>query len=95
MIGKDKFLSNVPQCQLGIHVIVPVPGDLVFVSSCLVSLIIQVKWKENSGSLLRPHLTNSPDFATGQCANFTPLSQYCAIFIDCAQANRAGISSGD
>jgi hypothetical protein len=36
---KDTFLLSVRQCRPDIHVDVPVPGDLVFVSSCLVSLI--------------------------------------------------------
>jgi len=85
MIGTDKSLLSVRQYLLDIHVIVPVPGDRVFVSSCLVSLIIQVRWKENSGPLLRPHLTNSCNMRRGQCAKFTPMSHSWAILLDCAQ----------
>ena len=37
---RDTFLLSVRRCRPDNHVDVPVPGDLVFVSSCLVSLIL-------------------------------------------------------
>ncbi|AIF92628.1 hypothetical protein SS17_1041 [Escherichia coli O157:H7 str. SS17] len=39
---------SVRRCRPDNHVDVPVPGDLVFVSSCLVSLILVSGGKENS-----------------------------------------------
>jgi len=53
--GMDTFLSISPRYPLDIHVDVPVPGDLVFVSSCLVSLILWSGGKENSGRKLCSH----------------------------------------
>ncbi|WP_218672589.1 hypothetical protein, partial [Salmonella enterica] len=43
-----------------INVDVPVPGDLVFVSSCLVSLIFVSGGKENSDYKMCNHTTRIP-----------------------------------
>ncbi|HFG1074881.1 hypothetical protein [Klebsiella pneumoniae] len=42
----DTFLSIFPRYPPDIRVGVPVPGDLVFVSSCLVSLILDLVEKK-------------------------------------------------
>ncbi|ECT5765374.1 hypothetical protein A3Y34_14160 [Salmonella enterica subsp. enterica serovar Kentucky] len=50
----------VRRCRPDIHVDVPVPGDLVFVSSCLVSLIFVSGVKENSDYKMCNHTTRIP-----------------------------------
>jgi hypothetical protein len=55
LLDADKPLLSVRQYLLGIHVIVPVPGDRVFVSSCLVSLIYSGSGGKKTVARLRVH----------------------------------------
>lgn len=57
---RDTFLLIVRRYRPDIHVDVPVPGDLVFVSSCLVSLILVSGGKENSDYKMCNHTTRIP-----------------------------------
>ncbi|MFH4914610.1 hypothetical protein ABCG69_18865, partial [Klebsiella pneumoniae] len=56
----DTFLSIFPRYPPDIRVGVPVPGDLVFVSSCLVFPHSLIWWKRKQWSqIVQPRVTNT------------------------------------
>ena len=60
--GMDTFLSIFPRYPPDIRVGVPVPGDLVFVSSCLVSLILLSGGKKTvTAQCVQAQITNTPN----------------------------------